>query len=64
MTRPTAVPLSEEPLIDMGRTAVNLSESMTAGTVTSRRLGQIDLAGFAAEAPPDSPAPRPPVRAF
>jgi hypothetical protein len=38
--------ISIEPLIDMGRTAVNVSGSMTAGTVTSRLLGQTDLAVF------------------
>ncbi|GAD30117.1 putative sodium/dicarboxylate symporter [Photobacterium leiognathi lrivu.4.1] len=31
--------ISIEPLIDMGRTAVNVSGSMTAGTMTSRILG-------------------------
>ena len=31
--------ISIEPLIDMGRTAVNVSGSMTAGTITSRILG-------------------------
>ena len=40
--------ISVEPLIDMGRTAVNVSGSMTAGTVTSRLLGQTDLAVFGA----------------
>jgi hypothetical protein len=40
--------ISVEPLIDMGRTAVNVSGSMTAGTVTSRWLGQTDLAVFGA----------------
>jgi L-cystine uptake protein TcyP (sodium:dicarboxylate symporter family) len=45
--------ISVEPLIDMGRTAVNVSGSMTAGTVTSRLLGQTDLAVFnAADAVP------------
>jgi L-cystine uptake protein TcyP (sodium:dicarboxylate symporter family) len=38
--------ISVEPLIDMGRTAVNVSGSMTAGTVTSKWLGQTDLAVF------------------
>ena len=47
--------ISVEPLIDMGRTAVNVSGSMTAGAVTSRLLGQTDLAVFAAAVPP-SPA--------
>ncbi|MGF1690216.1 L-cystine transporter [Photobacterium kagoshimensis] len=34
--------ISIEPLIDMGRTAINVSGSMTAGTITSRLLGQAD----------------------
>ena len=38
--------ISIEPLIDMGRTALNVSGSVTAGTVTSRLLGQTDLAVF------------------
>jgi L-cystine uptake protein TcyP (sodium:dicarboxylate symporter family) len=38
--------ISVEPLIDMGRTAVNVSGSMTAGTVTSRLLRQTDMAVF------------------
>jgi len=37
-----------EPLIDMGRTAVNVSGSMTAGAVTSKWIGQTDLAVFGA----------------
>jgi L-cystine uptake protein TcyP (sodium:dicarboxylate symporter family) len=48
--------ISVEPLIDMGRTAINVSGSMTAGTVTSRWLGQTDMAVFAA-AEPLAPAP-------
>jgi L-cystine uptake protein TcyP (sodium:dicarboxylate symporter family) len=32
--------ISIEPLIDMGRTAVNVSGAMTAGAVTNRLLGQ------------------------
>lgn len=40
--------ISVEPLIDMGRTAVNVSGSMTAGAVTSRLLGQTDMAVYAA----------------
>jgi L-cystine uptake protein TcyP (sodium:dicarboxylate symporter family) len=36
--------ISIEPLIDMGRTALNVSGSITAGTVTSRLLGQSDMA--------------------
>ncbi|QXW24772.1 L-cystine transporter [Acinetobacter johnsonii] len=35
-----ALLISIEPLIDMGRTALNVSGSMTAGTVTSQLLGQ------------------------
>ncbi|MFL6708576.1 MAG: L-cystine transporter [Massilia sp.] len=38
--------ISIEPLIDMGRTALNVSGSITAGTVTSRVMGQTDLAVF------------------
>lgn len=49
--------ISVEPLIDMGRTAVNVSGSMTAGTVTSRLLGETDLNVFAAENPIAAPAP-------
>lgn len=36
--------ISIEPLIDMGRTAVNVNGAMTAGAVTSRLLGQTDAA--------------------
>ncbi|MEZ8739259.1 L-cystine transporter [Photobacterium swingsii] len=38
--------ISIEPLIDMGRTAINVSGSMTAGTITSRLLGQVDESIF------------------
>ncbi len=38
--------ISIEPLIDMGRTALNVSGSIAAGTLTSRVLGQTDLAVF------------------
>ena len=38
--------ISVEPLIDMGRTAVNVSGSITAGAVTSKVLGETDLAVF------------------
>ena len=47
--------ISVEPLIDMGCTAVNVSGSMTAGLVTSRLLGQTDLAVFAAPAAAELP---------
>ncbi|GJJ03574.1 L-cystine transporter tcyP [Duganella rhizosphaerae] len=48
--------ISIEPLIDMGRTALNVSGSIAAGTVTSRVLGETDLAVFNsnAELPVDS----------
>ncbi|MDO5643477.1 MAG: cation:dicarboxylase symporter family transporter, partial [Paracoccus sp. (in: a-proteobacteria)] len=39
-----ALLISVEPLIDMGRTALNVSGSMTAGTVTSQIMGQTDRA--------------------
>jgi len=47
--------ISVEPLIDMGRTAVNVSGSMTAGTVTARVLRQLDLAVFVATDRPLAP---------
>lgn len=39
-----ALLISVEPLIDMGRTALNVSGSMTAGTITSQLMGQTDKA--------------------
>lgn len=42
--------ISIEPLIDMGRTALNVSGAVTAGTVTSRVLGQTDMAVFNSDA--------------
>jgi L-cystine uptake protein TcyP (sodium:dicarboxylate symporter family) len=42
--------ISVEPLIDMGRTALNVSGSIAAGTFTSRMLGQTDMATFASTA--------------
>lgn len=42
-----ALLISVEPLIDMGRTALNVSGSMTAGTITSQMLGQTDKAVLA-----------------
>lgn len=39
-----ALLISIEPLIDMGRTALNVSGSMTAGTITSQLLRQTDKA--------------------
>ncbi|MES2259595.1 MAG: L-cystine transporter [Pseudomonadota bacterium] len=38
--------ISIEPLIDMGRTALNVSGSITAGTVASRALGETDMTVF------------------
>jgi uncharacterized protein len=38
--------ISIEPLIDMGRTALNVNGAVTVGTVTSRVLGQTDTAVF------------------
>ena len=41
-----ALLISIEPLIDMGRTALNVNGSMTAGTVTSQILGQTNKSIF------------------
>lgn len=38
--------ISIEPLIDMARTALNVNGAMTAGVVSSRALGQTDMAVF------------------
>jgi L-cystine uptake protein TcyP (sodium:dicarboxylate symporter family) len=38
--------ISIEPLIDMGRTALNVSGSITAGTLTARLMGQTDAQVF------------------
>ncbi len=37
-----ALLISVEPLIDMGRTALNVSGSITAGTITSQVMQQTD----------------------
>ena len=42
--------ISIEPFIDMGRTALNVSGSATAGTVASRLMGQTDVAVFNSDA--------------
>ena len=42
--------ISIEPLIDIGRTALNVSGSITAGTLTSRILGETDMAVFDGDA--------------
>lgn len=44
-----ALLISVEPLIDMGRTALNVNGSMTAGTITSQILRQTDKNVFDAE---------------
>jgi len=48
--------ISIEPLIDMGRTALNVSGSATAGTVASRLMGQTDVAVFNSDARLDGQA--------
>jgi L-cystine uptake protein TcyP (sodium:dicarboxylate symporter family) len=45
--------ISIEPLIDMGRTALNVNGAITAGTVTSRLLGQTDMAVYNQAGEPD-----------
>ena len=44
-----ALLISVEPLIDMGRTALNVNGSMAAGTITSQILRQTDKSVFDAE---------------
>jgi L-cystine uptake protein TcyP (sodium:dicarboxylate symporter family) len=44
--------ISIEPLIDMGRTALNVSGSVTAGAVASRVMGETDIAVFNSDAEP------------
>lgn len=48
-----ALLISIEPLIDMGRTALNVSGSMTAGTITSQLLRQTDRRVFDASEEPE-----------
>ncbi|MGE7622322.1 L-cystine transporter [Viridibacillus sp. NPDC096237] len=43
--------ISVEPLIDMGRTALNVNGSMTAGVVTARVTGELDNDIYDTEAP-------------
>jgi L-cystine uptake protein TcyP (sodium:dicarboxylate symporter family) len=45
--------ISVEPIIDMGRTALNVSGAITAGSVTSRLLGQTNMAIFQSDAEVD-----------
>ncbi|HWL25632.1 MAG TPA: cation:dicarboxylase symporter family transporter, partial [Ureibacillus sp.] len=42
--------ISVEPLIDMGRTALNVSGSMTSGVLTSRITGDLDKEKYNSEA--------------
>lgn len=44
--------ISVEPLIDMGRTALNVSGSMVSGLVTSRTLGELDTKTYASDETP------------
>ncbi|MGG1595646.1 L-cystine transporter, partial [Terribacillus saccharophilus] len=44
--------ISVEPLIDMGRTALNVSGSMVSGLVTSRTLGELDTKTYASNETP------------
>ncbi len=44
-----ALLISIEPLIDMARTALNVNGAMTAGTISSKLLGQTDETVFAAD---------------
>ncbi|AKJ42286.1 L-cystine transporter [Pragia fontium] len=44
-----ALLISVEPLIDMGRTALNVNGSMTAGTITSQILKETDKSVFESE---------------
>ncbi|PAF38616.1 L-cystine transporter [Terribacillus saccharophilus] len=41
--------ISVEPLIDMGRTALNVSGSMVSGLVTSRTLGELDTKTYTSD---------------
>jgi L-cystine uptake protein TcyP (sodium:dicarboxylate symporter family) len=41
--------ISIEPLIDMGRTALNVSGSVMAGTLTSRIMGETNMSTFASD---------------
>lgn len=43
--------ISVEPLIDMGRTALNVSGSMTAGVTTARLTGELDTQIYTADKP-------------
>jgi len=49
--------ISIEPLIDMGRTAINVNGSMVAGVAASRLLGQFDAGVFSREVRPAAGEP-------
>jgi uncharacterized protein len=46
--------ISIEPLIDMGRTAVNVNGAMTAGSITSKWLGHTDSSVFEQDEAPEA----------
>lgn len=52
-----ALLISIEPLIDMARTALNVSGAMTAGTITSKLLGQTDERVFVRDEQPETGSP-------
>ena len=45
--------ISVEPLIDMGRTALNVNDSMLAGVTTARATGELDKETFNSKEPQD-----------
>ncbi|PJE80314.1 L-cystine uptake protein TcyP [invertebrate metagenome] len=45
--------ISIEPLIDMGRTAINVSGAMTVGFVSGKAMGQVDMAIFNRDESPE-----------
>jgi L-cystine uptake protein TcyP (sodium:dicarboxylate symporter family) len=51
--------ISVEPLIDMGRTALNVSGAITAGTVVSRILGETNREVFNGDTAPDLDSDQP-----
>lgn len=53
--------ISVEPLIDMGRTAVNVNGALVAGVMTSRFLGETDLAVLHSDEPAAAEAAKSPL---
>ncbi|MDR6355569.1 L-cystine uptake protein TcyP (sodium:dicarboxylate symporter family) [Pseudomonas psychrotolerans] len=51
-----ALLVSIEPLIDMGRTALNVNGAMTAGTLTACWMGQLDKAAYDRDDRAEAPA--------